>query len=135
MSKLELTAIGLAVVLGIVGGLQLMNGTPSGKPAPEVQSTPEQVAKAEACRKVLGKSQLLRLWESDGTHVSVEVGRMFYASDFSSKVALNSLLLCVGTEGRMNDSIRSVEYLDYRSHEIVARWSLYAGLKVTTPKP
>lgn len=98
---------------------------------PAITSTPEQAARGAECKAVLRKANIYHYSWSDG-YATVEVGDAFYNSPFKQKVELNALVRCVATEGRMDQSLSIVDYVDWRSHQSVGRWDVYSGeLKVT----
>ncbi len=111
---------------GIDAGVGVI-GTPT---APV--STPEQLAKAKKCKALLEKdrSGIWRHYQIDGSTVIVEVGPIFYAADFETKDALNGFMRCVATDGRMDNTVTFIDYLDQNTHRDAATWTPALGLDV-----
>ncbi|MGA7887608.1 MAG: hypothetical protein WCA44_17880 [Acidobacteriaceae bacterium] len=95
-------------------------------------STPAQLAKAAQCEKVL-RNRGAGLWQhyqTAGDAMTVDVGPLWTGADFDTKEALNDLLRCVGTQGRMDNTVTFVDYLDNRTHHTVAEWTPDLSLDV-----
>ena len=135
MRIVKIIAVALACILVVCFAVELEHGvsTPSqpvSEPAP--QPTKEQLAKAQRCRTAIKADPNIRRYEWQGPYLTAEIGPAFFSSDYEMKDALTRLLLCVGTDGRMDGSITSVDYLDWRTHQSVARWSIHTGLKINS---
>jgi len=130
--------IGLAFFLGSGVVAMLESGHDAGPAATQAARTtpavptPAQTAKAAQCRKVLAQdsSGIWKHYDFSGTTATVIVGPVYYLADFDTKSALNQLVVCVGTKGRMDRSIDFVDYLDSRTHKQAAAWTADYGLDV-----
>lgn len=127
-------SFGVVIVFGFISAAIVSNQPATKPPAaassePAIQSTPDQLAKAKKCGAFIKSDSRIKRYEWDGTHMDAEIGPTFYATDYGERDALNRLLLCVATDGRMDSSIVSVDYLDWRTHQNVGHWSPYTGLK------
>ena len=96
------------------------------------QSTPEQLAKAQKCKAFLSndRSGIVHSYRVDGNSMIVEVGPIFYAADFDTKAAVNGFMRCVATDGRMDNTVNFIEYIDRGTHHEAAAWTPDLGLNV-----
>ena len=105
---------------------------PTNAPAPTApQSTPEQKLKAGQCEKSLrraGRSVWLDMNQS-GDYVSVVTAPGFEMADYDTRKAFTALVVCYYTDGRMDDTVKIVEFLDPHTHEPFGHW--YKGLELT----
>lgn len=127
---LKWLAVACVAILVICFAAEMNQSSKSAPPAPAVQPTPEQLAKAKQCETFLKKQPYVKTWESDGTYVTAVIRPSFFDSDYDVKKGVAAALVCWATDGRMDDSIHRVEFQDWRTHQTVAEWSKYTGLKV-----
>jgi hypothetical protein len=118
-----------AAFLAIVSICILAKGKGTAPAAKLAQSTPAQLAAASKCEAALKHAHIYTYKWADG-RATVEVGDTFYRASFDDKSALTAMVRCAATEGRLDDSLSSVEYLDWHTHQQVGRWNPYSGLKI-----
>jgi hypothetical protein len=73
------------------------------------------------------------IWETysvDENFGTVIVGGSFRKSALKEKETVNRLMRCVLTNGKGDESVSSIEYVDSTTHKPVALWSPYAGLEL-----
>lgn len=130
----------LAVICGVVMIVGFISTTVgSSRPSPNtsvpaaaktnVQSTPDQLAKAKQCRAIIKSDSHIKQYEWTGNYMNAEIGPNFERANYGTREALNNLLLCIATDGRMDNSITYIDYLDWRTHQSVGHWSSSMGLE------
>jgi hypothetical protein len=127
------------IALGIMALVDHPSTSAASAPQPAVATTPksnpvvdQQFAKA--CEKKLDliekKYGVYASWKVDGEGFgTVEVRGPYYRLTFDSKSEVNSVFRCIMTDGRL-DGLKSIAYLDVRTHKEVAAWSRYTGFSV-----
>ncbi len=118
-------------VLILTGGGR-SNGAPQTATAPQI-SAPDP-AEAARCQSVMDwaiKNGLVTSYEASDGYGSVVVGLGFDSASFEDKQSLDRVARCVMTQGRHDRAgLQYVEYLDYRSHKELAKWSEVTGFSV-----
>lgn len=102
--------------------------------APTEKPLPVNQTQLDKCDRLLNemarKTGVLKSYQVDGKIGVVEVRAPYYFASFDGKATLNSVLRCVMTEGRQDDSVDMIDYIDFRTHKSVATWSASLGLRV-----
>lgn len=95
-----------------------------------VQSTPEQKHKAEECGKLLSNTtpSVWGTMKLDGDLVDVVVGPAFEQMDYDTRLKFVSVTACYYTDGRMDDTVKTIEFLDPHTHQPIGHW--YKGLEL-----
>jgi hypothetical protein len=129
-----LAVVGVVLLLIAIGKLSTNPSVPAAQATVTAapHATPDQLAKAAKCEKALksDRSGMWRRYEWRGSILTVETGATYTLADYETKAALNGLMRCVATQGRMDESIDYADYLDWRTHQTVAEWSPALGLQV-----
>lgn len=121
----------LAVFLGSNKPTASTNAATQASTPAAPQSTPEQKQKAAQCGKALshaGRAVWLDMNQS-GDYVSVVAAPGFEMADYDSRKAFTALVVCYYTDGRMDDTVKIVEFLDPHTHQPFGHW--YKGLELT----
>jgi hypothetical protein len=127
LSKLLIGSMLLIAVFFVVRTAAFTDSSAAAATAP--QSTPAQRAKAAECGDALDKGHAA--WHSmsqDGDVVTVEAGPMFSQVDYSAREAFTALTVCYYTQGRMDDAVKVVEFLDPYTHQSLGHWYKGVGL-------
>ena len=119
-----------------VGSILSRNPQPAGATAQAAAVTLSQADPVEEarCRSVMDDGRRLGLVNSykwqDG-YGTVVVGFGFEQASFEDKQSLDQMARCVMTEGRHDlAGLKYVEYLDFRNHKELAKWSEVTGFSV-----
>lgn len=91
-------------------------------------------ARADECRaglmKIQQKSGMWQSYKRDENFGTVVVDSSYMGSSEKDKETVNGLMRCVLTNGKGDESVNSIEYVDSTTHRPVALWSPYAGLEL-----
>lgn len=80
--------------------------------------------------KIQQKSGMWQSYKRDENFGTVVVDSSYMGSSEKDKETVNGLMRCVLTNGKGDESVNSIEYVDSTTHRPVALWSPYAGLEL-----
>ncbi|QHS51615.1 hypothetical protein [Edaphobacter sp. 12200R-103] len=90
-------------------------------------------SRAALCRTALERIQqnqgLWRSYDEDQNFGTVVVDSTYRTASQHQKDEINRLIRCVLTQGKGDESVNLIEYVDSASHKAVAYWSPYDGLQ------
>jgi hypothetical protein len=124
--------------MGLISQMKTSPSSPGGQPqktaiTPTLQSTPEQLKRAEGCKKLLYSKSGEPFWSKYGNYSSsgayVVVKPAFYALSFDDRAVIHGVMRCVLTDGRMDNSVDVIQYEDPRTNQQIGSWSPALGLR------
>lgn len=93
-------------------------------------STPEQKKKGENCGKLLSKLGR-EMWvdmHQNGDLVEVVTSPGFELASYDDRNRFTSVVVCYYTDGRMDEGVKAVEFMDPHTHAVFGHW--YKGVEL-----
>jgi hypothetical protein len=93
-------------------------------------STAEQKAKGAKCGKTLSKGHTFWInMQQSGDYVVVLTSPDFHEMTYDNREAFTALVVCYYSEGRMDDTIKTVDFRDSYTRANFGYWDKGKGLK------
>jgi len=126
--------VGAIVLIALVSATIGNNSAPTPAASTAVHTAPastaEQKAKAVQCGKALSSGHAAWVdMEKDGDYVTVVATPEFLEAGYDTREAFTALTVCYYTDGRMDDTVKIVEFLDPHTHAPFGHW--YKGMQLT----